>query len=205
MTSKLEKIIKDLKSGKPIILVDDLDRENEGDLVVLASKANKENLKFLINKGKGLMCIATDSRIIDRLDLKPMTNNSTDKNGTPFTISVDAALNTTTGMSIDDRLETIKVFINNTSSSKDLNKPGHLFPLRANEKLLLGRRGHTEGAVLLARFASEKPVAIIVEIMNEDCYMMKGAELKNFAKENNLNIISIEELVPYSKLKRNII
>src|ERR1035437_1356188 len=194
MNPNIQKALQDIQNGKPIILVDELDRENEGDIVISSEKASKDNLLLAMNEARGLMCIACSAEIIDKLDLKPMVENSTDKNGTPFTVAVDGAEGTTTGMSVYDRLKTISVFVNENAKSSDLNRPGHLFPLRAKSNLLLDRKGHTEGSVLLMKMAGLKESAIIVEIMNLRGEMRKGWELKCFAARNKLTMISIEEL-----------
>jgi 3,4-dihydroxy 2-butanone 4-phosphate synthase len=182
-----------LVSGKPIVLVDEHDRENEGDIVIAAEKANRENLVFTMNEARGLMCVPCDGEILDRLEIPPMVENNTDKNETPFTVSVDAE-STTTGMSVEDRLATISIITDENSKPEDLNRPGHLFPLRSREGLLRERRGHTEGSIELMNLAGLKPIAIICEIMNDDGTMTKGGQLNKFATENGLTLVSIEEL-----------
>jgi len=196
--NKIEQVLEDIKSGIPVIVVDDYDRENEGDLVIAVEKVTKDNLIFCMNKGKGLMCIATSGEIIDKLELPPMVVNSTDKNGTPFTVSVDAVNGTTTGMSADDRLKTLAVFVDDNAKPEDLARPGHLFPLRAKDGLLKERRGHTEGGVLLCKLAGLKETAMIIEMMNDDGTMKKGEQIVEFAVNNGLSIISVEELYEYT-------
>jgi 3,4-dihydroxy 2-butanone 4-phosphate synthase / GTP cyclohydrolase II len=196
--NKIDQAIEDIKLGVPVIVVDDFDRENEGDIIIAVEKITKDNLLFLMQKAGGLMCIAAGGEIIDKLELPMMVTNSTDKNGTPFTVSIDAAEGTTTGMSIDDRLKTLSVFINDNSKPEDLSRPGHLFPLRAKDGLLKERRGHTESGALLAILAGLKPAAVIVEMMNTDGTMKKGQQIMDFAKENNLLVISVEELYNYT-------
>jgi 3,4-dihydroxy 2-butanone 4-phosphate synthase len=190
----VQNAVDDLLAGKPIVLIDEHDRENEGDIVIAAEKANKENLVFTMNKARGLMCLPCDGEILDRLAIGPMVTNNTDKNQTPFTVSVDASNGTTTGMSVDDRLRTISVLVDPESSEDDLTRPGHLFPLRPRVGLLKERRGHTEGSIELMKLAGLKPISIICEIMNDDGTMAKGGQLNKFATENGLTIISIEEL-----------
>jgi 3,4-dihydroxy 2-butanone 4-phosphate synthase len=185
--------IEALIAGKPIVLVDEHDRENEGDIVIAAEKANEENLVFTMNKARGLMCVPCDGQILDRLEIPPMVENNTDKNQTPFTVSIDAKV-TTTGMSVEDRLATISVITSDESSPEDLDRPGHLFPLRPREGLLKDRRGHTEGSIELMILAGLKPIAIICEIMNDDGTMTKGGQINKFATENGLTLVSIEEL-----------
>ena len=147
-----------------------------------------------MNKAKGLMCIPCEGAILDRLNLPPMVEKNTDINETPFTVSVDAAKGTTTGMSVHDRLATISVFLDENSKPEDLNRPGHLFPLRARDGLFKDRRGHTEGSIELMKLAGLKPVAIICEMMNDDGTMCKGGEITKFAVENGLTILSTEEV-----------
>ena len=142
--TKLELILEDIKNGKPIVIVDDTDREDEGDIMLAAAKANIDNLVFCMNHARGLMCIPCCGTILDRLKIPPMVIDSTCKMQTPFTISVDAMEGITTGMSVYDRLKTISVILDKKSVSTDLARPGHLFPLRPRENLLKERRGHTE-------------------------------------------------------------
>lgn len=191
---KVQSALDDLRNGKPIVLVDEYDRENEGDIVVAGEKANVENIVFTMNKAKGLMCIPCEGSILDRLKLPAMVENNTDVNETPFTVSVDAAKDTTTGMSVHDRLATIAVLLDDNSQPQDLNRPGHLFPLRARDGLFRERRGHTEGSIELMKLAGLKPIAIICEMMNDDGTMCKGGQITKFAVENSLIVLSTEEV-----------
>lgn len=191
--NKFKEIINDLRNGKPIIVVDDYDREFEGDIVISAEKANIYNLTFAMRHAKGLMCIPCLQETLSRLDIPMMRTNKKDKFGTPFTVSVDS-VEGTTGMSVQDRLKTISTFLNEDSKPDDLAQPGHLFPLRASQGLLKDRRGHTEASVELMFAAGLKPVAIIIEIMNDDGTMTKGSQLEHYAKVYNLNIISVQEI-----------
>jgi len=187
--------IEALQAGKPIVLVDEHDRENEGDIVIAAEKANVDNLVFTMNNARGLMCVPCDGTILDRLQIPQMVQENTDKNETPFTVSVDSADDEcTTGMSVYDRLNTISKFVNPSSKPAELNRPGHLFPLRPKPGLLQERRGHTEGSIELMKLAGLQPVSIIVEIMNDNGTMAKGGQINKFATENGLTLISIEEL-----------
>ena len=192
--SKIEQVLSDLKKGKPVVVVDDYDREFEGDLVISAEKATKENLIFAMNHAKGLMCLPCLKERCDRLDIPMMRSNGGDVLGTPFTVSIDATEGTTTGMSVDDRLKTINVFLNEDSKPTQLAQPGHLFPLMAKPGLLKERRGHTESSVELMRLAGLKEVAIIIEIMNDRGTMIKGKDLEDYAKIYNLTLISVEEI-----------
>jgi len=191
---KVQNILDDIRSGKPIILVDEYDRENEGDIVIAAEKCDVKNLVFTMNNARGLMCLPCEGKILDRLELPPMVQNSTDPNETPFTVSIDALEGCTTGMSVHDRLKTISVLLNTDSKPEELARPGHLFPLRARDNLLKERRGHTEGSIQLMKLAGMKPISMIVEIMNDDGTMAKGGDLDKFAHTHGLSIISIEEV-----------
>lgn len=196
-TENINKALKDIRNGKPIVVVDDYDRENEGDVVIAAELANANNLNFFIQNAKGLMCIPTAGEILDRLDIPMMVKNSTDKLATPFTVSIDARDGISTGMSVSDRLKTISILLNPNSVPEELARPGHLFPLRPQPNLLLGRRGHTESSVELMIQAGLKPVSIIAEIMGNNGHMLKGDDLTNFAKNFGLNMISVEEIYEF--------
>jgi len=186
--------IKNVIDGKPIIIVDDYDRENEGDIVISIDKVNIENIVFAMTKARGLMCISSKGSILDRLQIPMMCKNSTCKLGTPFTVSIDAANGITTGMSVHDRLKTIEVFRNINSKPEDLSRPGHLFPLRAKDGLLKERRGHTEASVSLMELCGLSPAAIIVEIINENGEMVRGKEMLEYAKLYNLALISVQDI-----------
>jgi 3,4-dihydroxy 2-butanone 4-phosphate synthase len=190
----IDLVLEDVRNGKPVIIVDDSDREDEADLVIAGEKANAENLVFLIKKGGGLMCLSCTQDRLDRLQIPMMPTNNLDTLQTPFAVSIDAVEGTTTGMSVHDRLKTIQVFTSETSQPAELSQPGHLFPLRAKPGLLKDRRGHTESSVELVKLAGLKPVAVIIEMMNADCTMTKGKKLLQFAKRNNIRIVSIDEI-----------
>lgn len=199
MFGKIEDAIKKLQRGDFIIIVDDENRENEGDLVLAAEKATPSKLNYIIKWAKGIMCIPIDGKRLDELKIPMMVNNPDDKFHTPFTISVDAKKNTTTGVSVYDRLETIKVLINPATKPEDLARPGHMFPLRAAENGVLKRAGHTEAAVDLCRLAGLYPVAVIAEIMKDDGSMAKLEELEEFAKKHRLEIYTIKDLINYRR------
>lgn len=191
---KFQVILEDIQAGKPVVVVDDYDREFEGDVVIAAERANVANLVFAMKHARGLMCLPVLQDTCDRLDIPMMRNNKNDKYGTPFTVSIDAIEGTTTGMSVYDRLKTISVLLDDNSKPLELAQPGHLFPLRAKPGLLKDRRGHTEASLELVIAAKLKPIAVIVEIMNDDGTMTKGAQLEQYCKIYNLNIISVEEI-----------
>ena len=206
MFAHIEDILVEIKEGRPVIVVDDEARENEGDLIVAAGFANPEVINFMITEAKGLVCIPlTKSRITD-LGLDPMHYQSgTDLFKTAWRVSVDAAMGTTTGISAFDRARTIEVLISSQSTSLDLIKPGHIFPLEAKEGGVLVRSGHTEAAVDLAKLANLYPAGVICEIINEDGSMARLPDLIKFAKKHNLKICTIASLIEYRWKKEKLI
>jgi 3,4-dihydroxy-2-butanone 4-phosphate synthase len=192
--SNVMQAVEDLRKGKPIVMVDDYDREFEGDIVLAAETASEENLLFAMRHARGLMCIPCTQEKLDQFDIPMMNSNGGDELGTPFATSIDAVEGATTGMSVSDRLATINTFLSNDSKPSALAQPGHLFPLRARTGLLTERRGHTEGCVEILRLAGLREVGVIIEIMDEFGKMIKGDALKQFAKIYNLTFVSIEEL-----------
>ena len=192
--SNVKQAVEDIRNGKPIVVVDDYDREFEGDIVLAAEKATEENLLFAMRHARGLMCLPCNQEKLDQFEIPMMNCNSMDKYGTPFATSIDAVEDATTGMSVGDRLATINTFFSDESKPSALAQPGHLFPLRARPGLLSERRGHTEGCVEILRLAGMKEVGVIIEIMDEYGKMIKGDTLRQFAKIYNLTFVSIEEL-----------
>lgn len=190
-------LIKDIQDGKMIILVDDEDRENEGDLVCAAEFTSPEHINFMARYGRGLICLPLSPEIIERLELPLMTKKNGSKMGTNFTVSIEAAEGVTTGISAHDRARTIRVAAHPSSSPKDLVSPGHIFPLRAEPGGVLKRAGQTEGSVDLARLAGLQPAAVICEIMNDDGTMARRPQLEEFAKIHNLKIGSVADLIRY--------
>jgi 3,4-dihydroxy 2-butanone 4-phosphate synthase/GTP cyclohydrolase II len=188
-----------LRSGKPIVVVDDEHRENEGDLVVAAEYATPDVINLMAREARGLVCIAMTGRDLDRLELPMMVSTSENGSrfGSPFTVSVDAGTGVTTGISAHDRSRTIQVLIDPTATKDDLNSPGHIFPLRAHEAGVLARRGHTEAGVDLAKLAGCYPAAVICEIMADDGAMARRPELTAFAERHDLVAVSIEALAKY--------
>ena len=201
--AKIEEAIKNLQRGKFIIVVDDENRENEGDLVLAAEKAVPSKLNYMIQWAGGFMCVPIIGHRLDELQIPMMVANPDDRFNTPFTVSVDTKKNITTGVSVNDRLETIKVLLNPKSKPEDLARPGHLFPLRAAENGVLERQGHTESAVDLCKLAGLYPAAVICEIMNEDGTMAKLPDLEIFAEKHDLIIVTIKDLVRYRKKIEN--
>ena len=205
MLNTIEEAIKDLKSGKLIIVVDDESRENEGDLIIAAEKVNSKAINFMASEGKGLICMPMEHKRLCQLDISPMTQKNEDVHETAFTVSVDAKKNTTTGISASDRARTVKALINSKTKPSDLARPGHLFPLSAREGGVLKRAGHTEAAVDLARLSGLYPAGVICEIMNEDGTMARLPELRKFAKKHKLKIISIADLIKYRQSREKLI
>lgn len=194
----IEEAIEDIRQGKVIIVVDDEDRENEGDFLAAAEKVTPEMINFMATHGRGLICAPLTESRCKELDLRPMVSNNTDHMETAFTVSVDLKGNgVTTGISAADRAKTILSLIANTTKPFDLARPGHIFPLVAKQGGVLRRTGHTEAAIDFARLAGFKPAGVIVEIMNEDGTMARLPQLVKVAKKFNLKLVSIEDLVAY--------
>ena len=203
----VEKAIADIREGRMIIVADDEDRENEGDLVMAAAKVTPDHVNFMTKHGRGLICVALTDERADDLDLPLMTQRNTDPQETAFTISVDAhrRFGVTTGISAQDRAKTIEILTSPTSDPSDLRRPGHIFPLRAKPGGVLRRVGQTEASVDLARIAELPPVGVICEILNEDGTMARRHELKNFAIEHGLRFITVAQMVAYRLTKTRII
>ena len=199
----VEEAIEDIKQGKMVIVVDDPDRENEGDLVMAAEKVTPEAINFMAKYGRGLICLSLTPERCEELDLHPMTPMNTDPKGTYFCVSIDAhpKHGTTTGISAYDRAITIKLAISPDAKPSDFVRPGHVFPLKARPGGVLERAGHTEASVDLARLAGLYPAGVICEIMKEDGTMARVPDLMEFARKHNLKIITIADLIKY-RLKR---
>ena len=196
-TCTVEEAIKDLLQGKMIILVDDEDRENEGDLTMAAEFVTADAINFMTKYGRGLVCLALDSNIADKLDLQPMVRDNTSKFGTGFTVSIEAKKGVTTGISAADRAVTIRTAIAPDTKAQDLARPGHIFPLRAKSGGTLVRTGQTEGSVDLCRMAGLRSGAVICEIMNEDGTMARRPQLEDFAATHGLKICTIADIIAY--------
>ncbi len=195
----IEDALADLKAGRMVVVVDDENRENEGDLICAAQFATPDTINFMAVEARGLICLAMTGERLDELDLPLMVTNTTDSNQTAFTVSIDAspALGVTTGISAEDRARTIQVTINPTTKPKDLHRPGHIFPLRAREGGVLKRAGHTEAGVDLPQLAGLYPAGVICEIQNPDGSMARLPQLVEYAKVHKLKIISIADLISY--------
>ena len=203
----VEKAIADIREGRMVIVADDEDRENEGDLVMAAAKVTPDHVNFMTKHGRGLICVALTDERADDLDLPLMTQRNTDPQETAFTISVDAhrRFGVTTGISAQDRAKTIEVLTSPNSDPSDLRRPGHIFPLRAKSGGVLRRVGQTEASVDLARMADLPPVGVICEILNEDGTMARRRELEDFAIEHGLRFITVAQMVAYRLTKTRII
>jgi len=203
--SSIEDAIEDVKKGIPVIVVDDENRENEGDIVVASEKVNPEIINFMAKEARGLICVALLPERINQLQLPPMVQDNSALHGTDFTVSVDAAYGVTTGISAYDRAFTIKLLIDKNSKPSDFARPGHVFPIRAKEGGVLQRAGHTEAAVDLARIAGLYPSGVICEIMKDDGTMARLPDLIEFAKKHNLKIITIKDLIEYRRKREKLV
>lgn len=195
----IDDAIEDFKKGKPVVVVDDEDRENEGDLIIAGSLITTESMNFIIRNTSGVVCVPMEPEDLDRLNIPPMTLMNEDKKGTAFSVSVDASVGITTGISAEDRATTVKVLADRNSKPNDVRKPGHVFPLRAAQGGVLRRAGHTEAGVDLAKLSGLNPVAVICELIEEDGSIRKYDSSFRFAKENSLKFISIADLISYRR------
>lgn len=193
----IDEAIEDIKAGKYIIIVDDEDRENEGDLVMAAEKVTPEAVNFFATHGRGLICVSLTEERIRQLKLHPMVESNTSKLGTRFTVSVDAVNGTTTGISAGDRAITIKTIVDENSKPEDLGRPGHIFPIMALNGGVLSRAGHTEASSDISRLAGFKPIGIMCEIMDDDGDMKRVPKLMEFAEKFSLKIITVRDLIAY--------
>ena len=195
--NSIDSALEEIKNGRCIIVVDNEDRENEGDLVSASELVTPDMVNFMAKEGRGLICVTIDSKKARSLNLEPMERKNSSLYETNFTISVDASKNTTTGISAFDRFETIRVIIDEKSKESDLARPGHIFPIVGKDGGVLRRAGHTEASMDLARLAGLKPSGVICEILADDGTMARGKTLFEFAKKHNLKIISIADLIRY--------
>jgi 3,4-dihydroxy 2-butanone 4-phosphate synthase / GTP cyclohydrolase II len=199
--AKIEAALEDIRQGKMVILVDDEDRENEGDLAMAAEMVTPEAINFMAREGRGLICLSLTEERADFLELPLMVRDNTSSFGTAFTISIEARRGVSTGISAADRARTVQVAIADDSTAFDLARPGHVFPLRAKKGGVLVRAGQTEGSVDLARLAGLKPAGVICEIMNDDGTMARMPQLTEFARKHDLKIVTIADLVAYRMRK----
>ena len=195
--SKINKIIQDAKLGKMFVLVDDEDRENEGDLIIPASKASSQSINFMAKHGRGLICLALSNSQVSKLNLPLMSSSNNSRTQTAFTVSIEAKRGVTTGISAHDRARTIKAAIRKNATSRDIVSPGHVFPIVSKNGGVLVRAGHTEASVDVSKLAKCGSSAVICEIMNNDGTMAKGKQLINFTKKHKLRIGKINDLIAY--------
>ena len=202
---KIDLALEDIKVGKMVIVVDDKDRENEGDFIIPADKATPDDINFMMKNGRGLICVAITQERSKKLKLDPMVSSNTSLHETNFTVSVDARENISTGISAKDRWETLKLINDESTTPSQLARPGHMFPLISKKGGVLRRAGHTEASVDLAKLAGLSPCSLLVEIVDEDGSMARLDRLKEISKEYNLKLISIAELIEYRRKKDKLI
>ncbi len=203
--STIPEILAELRAGRMVVLVDDPGRENEGDLAMLAEHVTPEAINFMAREGRGLICMPLEAELCDRLELAPQSPSNTNKMGTGFTVSIEAASGVTTGISAKDRAHTIRVATAPNARPEDLARPGHVFPLRAREGGTLVRGGQTEGIVDLARLAGARPAGVICEIMNDDGTMSRMPDLERFAERHGLKICTIEAIIAWRRRNERLI
>lgn len=200
----VEEAISDIREGKMVVVVDDEDRENEGDLIIAGEKVTPEAINFMAKYAKGLICTPMEGARLDALDIPPMVTNNTDNHETAFTVSVDA-YDTETGISAFERCQTVKTLLDPQAKPASLRRPGHMFPLRSVEGGVLRRAGHTETTTDLARLAGLAPLGLCCEIMDDDGHMMRTPRLKEFAAKHGLHIITVKSLIEYRKRTENFV
>ncbi|NIA00729.1 3,4-dihydroxy-2-butanone-4-phosphate synthase [Massilia sp. CCM 8734] len=196
-SDRLARALADLRAGRPVLLMDDFNRENEADLIVAAEKISTESMARLIRDCSGIVCLCLTDERLRQLELPAMVENNGSRYGTAFTVTIEARHGVTTGVSAADRVTTIKAAIADDARPDDLARPGHVFPLRAAAGGVLQRRGHTEGSVDLMRLAGLKPAAVLCELMNADGSMAKGAQIELYAASHDLVQLTIDELAVY--------
>jgi len=201
----IESVVADLRKGKMVVVVDDADRENEGDLIMAAEHATPAAVNFMAKHGRGLICVPTTGERLRQLGIERMVEQNRESFKTDFQVSVDAARGITTGISAADRARTIQVMANPTAVPEDLVQPGHVFPLQAKPGGVLQRAGHTEAAVDLARLAGCRPIGVICEILSDDGSMARLPELRGFARRRRLKICAIEELIKYRRTREKLV
>ncbi len=201
----IEKAVADIAAGKPVVVVDDEDRENEGDLIMAAEKATPESVAFIIRHTSGILCAPLEAKEAKRLNLQPMVAENDAPLSTAFTVSVDFRQGLTTGISAEERCNTVRALANPNCGSADFVRPGHIFPLVAKEGGVLIRTGHTEAAVDLAKLAGCSPVGLICELVNDDGSVKKGQDLQGFAHDHGLSLVSIDDLIAYRQKRESLV
>jgi len=197
--SPIEEVIEDIKAGKMVVVCDDEDRENEGDLTMAAELVTAEDINFMAVHGRGLICLPMSGEMIDRLEIPPMVQHNHSRMGTGFTASIEAKVGITTGISAADRAHTIRVAVADETGPEDLVMPGHIFPLRARDGGVLQRTGQTEAAVDLARLAGFKPAGVICEVMKEDGTMARVPDFEKFCAEHDIKMVTVEQIIEYRR------
>jgi 3,4-dihydroxy 2-butanone 4-phosphate synthase len=200
--SKIEDAIAAISRGEIVVVVDDRDRENEGDLVIASQAVTAKAIAFMMNHARGLICVAMEGERLDQLDIPLMVPRNTEVLKTAFTVSVDYIAETTTGISAADRAATVRALVNEGSRPEDFARPGHIFPLRAHRHGVLSRPGHTEAAVDLAKLAGLFPSGVICEVANDDGTMARLPDLEKFAERHGLHLITIEDLIAYRSAEK---
>ncbi|MQG66600.1 MAG: bifunctional 3,4-dihydroxy-2-butanone-4-phosphate synthase/GTP cyclohydrolase II [SAR202 cluster bacterium] len=203
--SKIEEAINDIKNGKMVIVIDDEDRENEGDLTMAAEMVTPEAINFMATYGRGLICVPMLGEHLDKLNLPPMVSNNTASLSTAFTVSVDSLIGTTTGISASDRSNTIRALVDDETKPEDLGRPGHIFPLRYVDGGVLKRTGQTEASIDLCRLGGLREAAVICEIMADDGHMARMPQLEEFAQQHDIKIVSVEDLISYRRRHERLI
>jgi 3,4-dihydroxy 2-butanone 4-phosphate synthase/GTP cyclohydrolase II len=201
----IEDVLTDVRAGRPVIVTDDADRENEGDLIMAAEKVTAESVAFMVRHTSGVICVPMEGSELDRLDLPLMTKTNTERMRTAYTISVDAAAAVTTGISAADRAVTIRLLAAPGTQAADLARPGHVFPLRCREGGVLRRAGHTEASVDLAKLAGLRPAGVLSEVVNEDGTMARVPDLQRFARQHGLKFCTIQDLIAYRRKREKLV
>jgi 3,4-dihydroxy 2-butanone 4-phosphate synthase len=202
---RVENAIRELRIGKGILLIDDKNRENEGDLVFSTQHMSVQDMALMIRECSGIICLCLTNEKADELQLPYMVKENTSLFQTPFTVSIEAKEGVTTGLSASDRIQTIRTASNDLAKPSDLVKPGHIFPLRANDNGVLQRNGHTEGSIDLMKLSNLKPQAVLCELMNPDGTMARLPEILSFAKKHLLTVLTIDDIIHYRKFVRDFI
>lgn len=205
MRDQLEQALDAYRQGKFVIVSDDLDRENEGDLIIAAEKVTPEAVAFMVRHTTGIVCISLTEERLNQLRLPQMVPENTELHQTAFTVSVDYSHGTTTGVSADDRSKTILALVDPNAKAQDFRRPGHVFPLKYREGGVLKRAGHTEAAVDLAKICGLQPAGVICEIVNDDGSMARGGQLEQFAKQHGIPLISVADIVRYRRKKEKLV
>lgn len=200
---RVENAVKKIQQGFGILLVDDEDRENEGDIIFSAEKVSEKDIALMIRECSGIICLCLTEKKCKQLGLRQMVRKNTSKNQTAFTISIEARNGVTTGVSAKDRLTTIKAAISDNAKPEDLSNPGHVFPLSARKNGVFDRRGHTEGSIDLMKIAGLGEVAVLCELTNADGTMSRLPEICKFAQQHNMSVVSIEDICQYRKMTEN--